>query len=754
MIKRFTTPARYLTSFFATLLIPVLLLTGFLLHFVLGENRRELYAKGLNALSAVQSGVEVQLDQLNAHALQASLQSCFASSYIRRNYTAFYEIEAYLNHVQVTNAFVYDLFYYNLDEDKVYGVQGVYTFQEFLKWGAKYAEADVEGRWGAILQRAKTPGLGSQAPCFLPEQRLASGNRVLTYVVPLRQAIRNTNGIYIFLIDVATLQDYVAPLLDEPMNCVSFMDGEGQRLCAISPTAEAVQAQPKVGLEGASEGDVAVGEQNGEKVVILRLGARSTSGLTLHYVIRWKDFNRPAMELARMFFAVVAITMFSGIILCLVSTNRHYKPLKRLEQVTLALHPEADGAVSEVEKAIDALTNLSIRNVDIQASSLSLEKEQLIMRFVMGEFPSTAAFNEAGRAFGLPPFQADFRMLIARVGSDIGMREGWNIRLVEAFREALAPDYSFVYLEYTEAKSILFVLSPAGVLQALKERMQPLIDTSPERIGFSIRIGIGEACRDCATLSHAYLYAKELMEQRADALLAAEEAKALRHETRVSPPEDLALSAINALQFAEETKLRFALSALGKLMEGCKKDEHACRMLFQFIADVSDAIRKSDIQNEGLETRLLQAFYQENALISDGRKRILDRMTAELTACMHIENNLLERIVRYIRENYRNPDFSAQQVAEVFCMSVSNLSHYMKLHAGQTVSSVISACRMRDAVRLLTMTDLSIANIAKEVGFWQASSFMRWFKQEQGVTATDFRRRAAQETQSGRRHNG
>ena len=97
------------------------------------------------------------------------------------------------------------------------------------------------------------------------------------------------------------------------------------------------------------------------------------------------------------------------------------------------------------------------------------------------------------------------------------------------------------------------------------------------------------------------------------------------------------------------------------------------------------------------------------------------------------------QIIRYINENYSREDMNVSQVAQVFGLSVSNLSHRFKSQTGMNISDYISEKRLDYARQLLTGTRLTISEIALSLGYSQAPNFIRKFKAQTGMTPSEYR---------------
>ncbi|NMA94496.1 MAG: helix-turn-helix transcriptional regulator [Clostridiales bacterium] len=99
----------------------------------------------------------------------------------------------------------------------------------------------------------------------------------------------------------------------------------------------------------------------------------------------------------------------------------------------------------------------------------------------------------------------------------------------------------------------------------------------------------------------------------------------------------------------------------------------------------------------------------------------------------------INQVIAHIHANYASLDFNVSSLADHFDMSISNFSHQFKSYMNQNVSSYINNIRINKAKNLITSTDLSIGEIASEIGYSQASSFIRMFKQAVGKTPGEYR---------------
>ena len=125
---------------------------------------------------------------------------------------------------------------------------------------------------------------------------------------------------------------------------------------------------------------------------------------------------------------------------------------------------------------------------------------------------------------------------------------------------------------------------------------------------------------------------------------------------------------------------------------------------------------------------LITAFATRYAGAQKGVKEVYG---TGLTACA-------KRII----ESKFYSNVKAEDVAAVLSVSYSTLIHTFKRETGMTVTDYKIACRINEAKSLLTLTDMSINQIALNVGFGTNTYFTQTFREKTGLTPNEFRDRA------------
>ena len=135
-------------------------------------------------------------------------------------------------------------------------------------------------------------------------------------------------------------------------------------------------------------------------------------------------------------------------------------------------------------------------------------------------------------------------------------------------------------------------------------------------------------------------------------------------------------------------------------------------------------------------------YFCQNCPYSEKKESII-KNTEKLLA--FYEQEILNKIVNpaqiksIIEESYCQPDFSIAILADKFEVSIAYMSYFIKKELDQNFSNYLWTLRLKKAKELLQNSDMTIDEISIAVGYLNTSSFRRKFKQEIGITPSQYR---------------
>ena len=91
-----------------------------------------------------------------------------------------------------------------------------------------------------------------------------------------------------------------------------------------------------------------------------------------------------------------------------------------------------------------------------------------------------------------------------------------------------------------------------------------------------------------------------------------------------------------------------------------------------------------------------------------------------------------KRLKRVVYENIDDENFSITHFCQALAMSRTQVHRKIKALTGKSTSLVIRSIRLQKARELLQTTDLSVSQVAYEVGFSYPAHFSKFYSEEFG----------------------
>jgi AraC-like DNA-binding protein len=155
-------------------------------------------------------------------------------------------------------------------------------------------------------------------------------------------------------------------------------------------------------------------------------------------------------------------------------------------------------------------------------------------------------------------------------------------------------------------------------------------------------------------------------------------------------------------------------------------------------------LRRLEADN-GLENHLRGEFILGESSSGDSDLDIVGRLRKVLPiqACSHVSRptnyELVRDVIRFVHENYSNPDLEVDDVAKELRIPKSQLSRVLNQEVGISFRQLLRNMRMEEAKRLLASQKFSIKRVALTVGFSDSHYFARSFKEFTGLSASEYR---------------
>jgi AraC-like DNA-binding protein len=180
-------------------------------------------------------------------------------------------------------------------------------------------------------------------------------------------------------------------------------------------------------------------------------------------------------------------------------------------------------------------------------------------------------------------------------------------------------------------------------------------------------------------------------------------------------------------------------------LDGILKDEEQLSAFIQLSGDEHEHFLRHlhEMLNEysghdRWRSAMLKAKLTE-VLVRFDRRRRQDQPVLTFTRQGITKASPTWRIIHYIQRNYQEP-LTLADLSEQFSISMSRISERIKETTGLTFVEFINELRIRHACSLLLSTEMSVSEIAYEVGYGSYKTFSRLFRAMKGISPSGYRK--------------
>lgn len=150
--------------------------------------------------------------------------------------------------------------------------------------------------------------------------------------------------------------------------------------------------------------------------------------------------------------------------------------------------------------------------------------------------------------------------------------------------------------------------------------------------------------------------------------------------------------------------------------------------------EIIDDIDRGDLDETAVSVRIYETLL---LLMKKAKNHICDKSDSPDT---------VNETLRYISDNY-NKKIDVKSCADHVFVSPNYLEHLFSQNVGMPIFTYIANIRFQKAIDLLLKSDLSIVEIAKEVGFSDSQGLIRLFKNKTGMTPLSYRKHCRAESE-------
>jgi AraC-like DNA-binding protein len=508
---------------------------------------------------------------------------------------------------------------------------------------------------------------------------------------------------------------------------------------------------------------------NGTSYIIMRSISENT-GLTGISVMKERDFYSRIRFTQNLLLLSIVLLAFVGILASLLLARRNYRPLKRL--MLNVGDPQWKYEKSEetefdfISKKLYTMeeTNLILnRTLDVQRPMVIYS---CISSLLKGDYTTPESMDYYLKCANVNFIGSCFFVLIISPSGDIKefrvINRQVQIILSEIERNIVIPQCRFYSIELIPEHQVAVICNSLEKVLRTDEQNAAFLKNycSDEeeadirlavsfliteyirnKYSFGVKISVGRIQDSPFKINTSFLEAMVVMSDyltRSQHIVTFEKAIKQESERYEYPVIEQALY----IQSIKQGNREMALKAVDGMAAVISKVEFSpivqclcfdvINMMIKISNQMGSGITKTDIKDLGAFTDMEFFWLKFRELTS--------ALCARIKKIQEQKDSIFKsRIINFIKENFCNNQLSLQQMADNFDISPNHLSRLLKQETGHSFIEYVSMIRMDKVKELLVTTDLKIKDIAAEVGYIDTASFLRKFRETEGITPGQFR---------------
>lgn len=483
-------------------------------------------------------------------------------------------------------------------------------------------------------------------------------------------------------------------------------------------------------------------------------------------------------------YMVVAVIYFAvyfaiGIFISFLFSKQNYRPIERINNILLdrTASSSEDGEFALMEAGINSLLKSSQEYSRIKIKEEKLMQEQCMVSLLRGEL-SEADFAKACAEYSLHFSSERFAVVGIAIrdysnlfldGKSNKEKDTLDIAIfaVSSVAGELLEECGSTYICRHDGK-IWAVVSPLPAKGVTEQDISCQLRNCCQRSEMFLREQLGINTVYCfSRLSPASGGAAGIASVYQEALWGLEQIEGYGLESAVNSREDISLllkpgKQPPAADIGTRRRQFFSAVISGDFEEAGRLYLELRRQDLAFADESFSAVRTQTLVLMGyLLSNLPQGCMEANSKEIDSyvlairREQYDDKLTALMGKWIVYFHNLYKEAeektkgekedaallaVHYINDHYADADISVAMVAEHLSVSPSYLSRVFRKRFDLSVLDYIHRRRMDTAKVLLRESDITVEDVAKQVGYTNALALIRAFKRCENCTPTEYRK--------------
>ncbi len=707
---------KHLFSYILLLVVPLIIINGFF-----GKRINETYQQTvvsrlesdiLTLRNTLDNEIELLFSTVNQIQLLRTVNLYdFEDNPLQAN-----AIKTLLRTFTVTNRLIEEIVYYPYDQNYLFTSSTTSKVDFFFKEVYVSKVLDAE----AFLHDLSTVKYPKAYPV-----KLYNKEEGLVLAFPLLTDYATSDGVCLFYVSNSILDAMIKTQLVQYDASLVIHDEDGELLFATNKRKE----------------------NSKENSLSFSISSNLVSWIFSVQVPREQSLLQDLNRLSQMQQTSNMIVIVAVLILIFFLMLINYTPIKRLQKQAIGLFEGANrkqmGELEDIARSLEFLKNQNSNLAEKWEKSRESEQNIALQRLLSGYYKTIDQFHAQVLELSIclvHPFFLVSCIHIQEINLEID-------QLALLMRKNLPESLNCYYIFTPMPDRIYFInsVSEEG-LKNLPEIYETMRKTIEKQTGLSLTVGLGSAYSESSAIPQSFLEARTALDYRFlkgknTTIVFAEVSKSMSYS--VTYPHALldklhiSLNAYDnqAIEAHAESLIQFLLQENIPLFLAKSISLDMMTLFFDHLPPTLQTQEES--QRDFFLLSDIDTIQEVVEVVQSVKMRL-----GNMEKPKHSEaaKSLMMDITTYIKDHCFECNFSMLQVADHFSMQLPTLSVMFKEFTQVNLLDYVTALRMDFAKRLLEETELPLKDISLQIGYYNLSSFIRRFKQLNGITPGDYRK--------------
>ncbi|NOU75203.1 helix-turn-helix domain-containing protein [Paenibacillus sp. LMG 31458] len=734
---------RYLMSYVVILFICIVVMVFFVNYQFIGILKNELIANNANTLNRVMYIVDANIKQLDSIQTHIQMNRSLNPYYALNDPNLAIDAQRELGKYLASNNFIKDMMVYFRGDSFIYSSSSSYSLPLFINQAFKYSSWNEED-FKRDINSLKVPKVRSAEDVIKYDRE---AEKIVTFIYPISGFGIDANTTVLYLVDENFFTKIIKDNFGGYHSSIMILDQNNQ-VITTSNNALRLSADKLNEYLGSNENHFSktVSEDNQRMLMSVmksdKTGWKYISFTPINEVLKKTDGIQVE------FILVVLLLLVLGSIVIYFNMRTNYKPIHNLKNYASRILQHTNKAENEIDVVKNTIDYLSNQNKSLISSTRVASKDFILDSLLKGRIHTPEDLKQQGEPFAISFRNPLYLVIIVLLHTPHSIKSQDVPELLSQIESTVNLFFNGHVREHLDQKKMVCILSLDEIQsESLMAELEAFQMHLKEAISIQTTIGVGNVYEDVKVIPQSYVEASAALDYRLvkgnGSIIFNDELSHQEESLDSYPHKELDILK-SLIKQGNDLEIEYALNNIINYMKTCNIPLFVARGL---CFDILNIIWRT-FAEVNKELLLPKGEYSNVSMLAEF-ETIEELTNLVKNICSHIcefireskdvkDRSLIKDAASYIQSNFANCDFSIQNMADHFGMTLTNLSQYFKNQTGQTIIEFTTNLRMNKAKELLMTSDLNLNEISIQVGYMNSSSFIRRFKQITGLTPGQF----------------